>query len=447
MRFFNFCFLLFAFCFFVACEEGVERLVPVADNNDTSADTGDSGDTADTGDSGDTADTGDSGDTADTGDSGDTADTGDSGDTSDTGDTDTGDPGDTDTGDTTDTGIDPDSDQAKCIAENGIWNESAEDELERCYKIVPCADKPPYTEWRGEGSYPEYYSFEDGLWTQFGNNYTPEYGDSGEEKYCQYVCASNARREDNECKPLCSAVFDGNSYIEVPHNEALNLASETWTVEAWIKQTNTEAQQTGSYILRKGASDANPDYLLAGVYYSSNARRYYITSYVQFSYPETQYGMQNIPAGENKIQSDVQVTNTQDWTHVAMVQNKETQQYGPVTTTTYKLLVFMNGKQVASKEYKDKDNKVSVEPTIITNEESLIIGTKLGSNQYFKGKIDSIRISNTAKYTADFQNNMKALEVESDTVAFWDFNGDAKNSVSSALDGIVNGLDYSTDCR
>ncbi len=173
------------------CNEGLECDVL---NNICKKDAGDSGDTEPT-DTGDTEPT-DTGDTepTDTGtedpaDTGDTTppDTGDTTEPTDTGDTtdptDTGDTEPTDTGDTTPT------EEEICAEAGGTYDYFAEDELTKCYKIVECDPKPANTEWRGEQSYTEYYDLDEGYWTHFGLNYSTEYGDTGEAKVCQYICA------------------------------------------------------------------------------------------------------------------------------------------------------------------------------------------------------------------------------------------------------------------
>ncbi|MBP5435570.1 DUF1566 domain-containing protein [bacterium] len=179
------------------CNEGLECDVL---NNICKKDAGDSGDTEPT-DTGDTEPT-DTGDTepADTGDTeptdtGDTepTDTGDSEptDTGDTEPTDTGDTEPTDTGDTepTDTGDTTPTEEEICAEAGGTYEYFAEDELTKCYKIIECDPKPANTEWRGEQSYTEYYDLDEGYWTHFGLNYSTEYGDTGEAKVCQYICA------------------------------------------------------------------------------------------------------------------------------------------------------------------------------------------------------------------------------------------------------------------
>ena len=147
----------------------------------------DTGDTEPT-DTGDTEPT-DTGDTTEPTDTGDTEPT-DTGDTepTDTGDTEPTDTGDTDPADTGDT--DPASEDEICAEAGGIYDYFAEEEFEKCYKIVDCAPKPANTEWRGDQSYTEYYDLDEGYWTHFGLNYSTEYGDTGEQKVCQFICAA-----------------------------------------------------------------------------------------------------------------------------------------------------------------------------------------------------------------------------------------------------------------
>ena len=398
---------------------------PDGDSGDTTEPDGDTGDTEPT-DTGDTEPT-DTGDTEPT-DTGDTEPT-DTGDTAELTDTDTPEP-DEDSGDTAepdgDTGdTDPLSEDEICAAAGGTYDYFAEDDFERCWKIVDCAPKPANTEWRGDQSYIEYFDFDDGLWTNFGANYKTEYGDTGEAKICQYVCAANAVREDGTCKPLCSAVFDGtDAVVEVAHNNLLNLNynSGTWTIEAWIKQGEGDIPTYVIHpIVRKGIT-SDPVYVLSGYYKQQTGNGYGMTSYVKYSYGTS-------TATGNRL--DLTVTYSDDWTHVAMVKN--------ATSGSYQLLLFVNGTLVGSKDFENT-------PTIVTNNEVLSIGANLSTtNRYFKGLIDSIRISNTAKYTANFTPSV--LSTDSDTVAFWDFSGNANDSSGNGLDGSATNVTYSTDCK
>ena len=77
-----------------------------------------------------------------------------------------------------------------CAKAGGTWDYFAEDDLTKCYKIVDCDPKPANTEWRGEQSYTEYYDLDSWTWTNFGQNYSTEYGDTDEARVCQFICAA-----------------------------------------------------------------------------------------------------------------------------------------------------------------------------------------------------------------------------------------------------------------
>ena len=109
----------------------------------------------------------------------------------------------------TDTEIEP-TEAEKCVEAGGTYDYFAEDDLTKCYKTVDCTPKPENTEWRGEQSYNEYYDFDSGTWTHFGQNYSTEYGDTGEQKVCQFICAAGFEWNGLTCQtlPECSASSD-----------------------------------------------------------------------------------------------------------------------------------------------------------------------------------------------------------------------------------------------
>ncbi len=108
-----------------------------------------------------------------------------------------------------DTEIKP-TEAEKCVEAGGTYDYFAEDDLTKCYKTVDCTPKPENTEWRGEQSYNEYYDFDSGTWTHFGQNYNTEYGDTGEQKVCQFICADGFEWNGLACQtlPECSASSD-----------------------------------------------------------------------------------------------------------------------------------------------------------------------------------------------------------------------------------------------
>jgi len=266
---------------------------------------------------------------------------------------------------------------------------------------------------------------------------TPDDGDTTEEKYC-------------------SAVFNGeSSKIEIPANDALNLAYETWTIEAWIKQAAEDVNENNVPIVRKGAETKSPVYLLTGYKKQQQQQGWETTltdglmGYVSYSYTSETGG--GYPGGgwnqgsrSATLQSSASnVTYSADWSHIAMVhmQVLETDNSNPWSQqekTVTKLVLFLNGKQVASENYNDGTI------TVNTNEDPLVIGANVNSNFFFKGLIDSIKISNTTKYIEDFTPS--ALSADENTVAFWDFNNDTNDASPNALNGIGTNIIYSTDC-
>ena len=465
MKIFRIFALVSLFFFMIACDDGVQRFIPVDEINDGSSDVIDDSDSTDTtpadNDPADSTDTVPSDD--DPADSTDTVpgddDPADSTDTTPDDDTDSsdttpvdGDPTDNDPADDDPTDNDPTdndptpvdedqivipgSDEAKCIAAGGHWDSSAVN----CYVTVDCDDKPEYSEWNGDSSYKVYYDVNTETW--FPVAYPTQYGD-GEPQPCQYKCIEKYGYEDGECKPYCSAVFNGTnkSTIEVPAkignttNAPLNLASETWTVEAWIKQPATPSSENP--FLSKGtpssglSSTPTQAYYLTG-YYKSGTKTY-LKGSANYSWATNITNDQTVTGSGNKV------SNSGNWTHVAMVQSKETSSTNPFQqTTTYKLNLYINGTSVDNQTISGIGS-----PTVAVVNGNLLIGTS--GSQYFTGLIDSIRISSAAKYTNTF--TPAKLSAESDTVAFWDFNGDAKSSVGSNLDGTATAVTYSTDCK
>ena len=460
MKFFKALAIVCLFFFLIGCEESIKKLGPEDEAHDAGSDVTDN-DVVDT--DVEPTDDGDSTEPTDDGDSTEpTEPTSDGDSTEPTNDEDSTDP--TDDGDSTEPTNDEDSTeptndedqvvvtpQEKCAAKNGTWESSSQ----RCYQIKNCEpDKPANSEWNGDSSYKIYYDADIEILEPL--TYPPHYGD-GEPEICQYKCIANHDYVNGECKPYCSAVFDGvNSYVEVPHHEVLNLAYDSWTIEAWFKQAPDEVPTINNNeilpILGKGTTGSQV-YLLSE-YYNKNEKSH-VGYFVQF-WGKSQYAQQ----GTNTyIYSEPEVTYSSDWTHIAMVQNKKTTQGqgGWGTTTTYTLSVFVNGEQVKSENYKVKSGYQTQDAnqvTILTNEESLVIGADLANEPklYFKGLIDSIRISDTARYTEGFEPTKLYYEDDEDddednnhTVAFWDFNGNAEEASNPELNG-TGTVTYSTDC-
>ena len=244
-----------------------------------------------------------------------------------------------------------------------------------------------------------------------------------------------------------SAEFNGtDSAIEIPAAEALNLAYDTWTVEGWIKQADEDITSDNIPLVRKGAATNSPVYLLTAYKKQQGwggDESYGLMGYISYSYTMSM-GMSEMTQSATINPSASNATYSDDWSHIAMVQTKEeTQGWGNQQTTTYKLLLFLNGEQVASSDY--KANNTAVVPTVNTNDEALVIGANLNANFFFKGLMDSVKISNTAKYTENFTPSV--LNADESTVAFWDFTGSADDGSANGLNGTAANINYVKECK
>lgn len=236
----------------------------------------------------------------------------------------------------------------------------------------------------------------------------------------------------------CSAVFGEDSKVEVAHNDILNLSSETWTIEAWIKQTGDLTTDEVPIVAKKGTGSGG----FGGGFGNDESYTYFLSDYYQKSgWVNSSTAMKgsasySIMMSSSEVSAEAtKVTNSGDWTHIALVQTLTTQIGMKKPTVT----LYINGQKVASDESNISSNQT---PSISTSTEPLLIGST--GTKSFNGLIDSVRISNTAKYTGNF--TPAKLSVEGDTVAFWDFNGDT-NDFTGNLNGTATNITYSDDCR
>ena len=224
----------------------------------------------------------------------------------------------------------------------------------------------------------------------------------------------------------CSAVFNGaTSKIEVAHHDVLNLATDTWTVEAWIKQVVEDVTDEVPIVAKKGASNkVDYTYFLSHYYKTSG---WLSSTAIKGS---VYYAIMINP--EVSVEA-TNLTNSGEWTHIALVQTMENQLIvkKPVVT------LYINGKKAGSEECDVSTNNLSIS----TSTEPLLIGSN--GIKSFNGLIDSIRISGTAKYTAKF--TPEKLSADGDTIAFWDFNGTTEDFIGG-LAVTPTDISYSTDC-
>ena len=440
MKLFKVFALVCLFFFLIGCEEGATRFVPVNETDDGSSEITDDSDATDPTDdpTNPTNPTDDPTNPTDdpTNPTDDPTDdpTNPTDDVDPTDDEDPTDP--TDDDPTVDTDVNPTPDEddptpltdaEKCANAGGTWSSWGQ----KCYRTETCDAKPANSEWNGDSSYKLYYDVNTGAWEPL--TYATQFGD-GEPQPCQYVCKENYGPINNQCKPFCSAKFNGtDSMITIASEDAPSIVGlESWTIEAWIKQSAENLPTYSIYpILRKGTETSHPEYLLSGYYNGNNGNGYGLTCSTYYSYQRY-----NQPAtADNQVNATFN-TLPEGWSHVAMVYNQETVQYGNESWTTHKQILFINGQQVKSANY-------SGAPTFVPNNEPLVFGAR-NSDRYFTGLIDSIRISDTTLYTENFEP--AKLSADDSTIAFWDFSNNANDSVSDII-GTPTSIEYSADCK
>ena len=144
-----------------------------------------------------------------------------------------------------------------------------------------------------------------------------------------------------------------------------------------------------------------------------------------------------IVAGMVKTESENVTTTAQfpkpsaGWHHIALVNNGS------------KLEIFFDGELKNSKSYIGTAATVA---NAVFNVGYTTTGTGLEQKKYyFKGSIDQIRFSNTARYLNAF--TPATLTSDSHTVALWDFNGNTNNSKSDTLHLNAANITYTAECR
>ena len=166
---------------------------------------------------------------------------------------------------------------------------------------------------------------------------------------------------------------------------SLPLGSGNWTMECWFR-ANTLSGDDNLIEMRTGSDTAPTIYVSGGTLYYA-------------------IGFSNIITGSS--------LSTNTWYHVAVSKSG----------TSTKL--FLNGTQVGS-TYTDNNTYVNNGP--------LIIGNYFGKNAAMDGYQDDIRISNTARYTANFTPSTVPFQSDANTLVLLDCDGE-NNSTRFVDDG------------
>jgi hypothetical protein len=211
--------------------------------------------------------------------------------------------------------------------------------------------------------------------------------------------------------PESAYQFDGvDDYIEVPHNDLLNL-TDNLTISLWLKQ---EAGKAAGYrLVEKGSYGVNDGYNF-DTYDGSTGRKLRLCGGVQNAQANTVYSLN-------------------EWHHVAVVFSKGVSTF------------YLDGKPDGSAPHGS--------PSIRTNSLSLLIGSARGSKaEFFKGALDDIRIYNRALSEQQIKAihqlpSSKKIEqtLEDGLIAHYLFDSNAQDTSGHNLHGTVHGATLTTD--
>jgi hypothetical protein len=195
-----------------------------------------------------------------------------------------------------------------------------------------------------------------------------------------------------------------DAYVDVPYNANLNITGAL-TLEAWVKTSSTAYQQ----VIERGDWWQN-----------------------QMSY--------DLIVGEGKVRLDIMQSNG---TYAAVIGN---------TIMSLNAWHHIAGVYDGSQMRVYLDGVLDGTATATYAPGSNATGLRIGKSSflyypnYFTGRIDEVRVSNAAIYTANFTPGA-SLTATSNTKGLWKFNGQTANDSSSsgAHGSLQGGASYSTD--
>lgn len=178
-----------------------------------------------------------------------------------------------------------------------------------------------------------------------------------------------------------SLSLNGSSqYLTVPYQSDLAIMGTSFTLEAWIYPTAFNAGAFGKIIM--GTSTASSGWCIR-----------LFSNKLQWVY-----------SGQGGYDTGTISFSTNTWYHIAAVRSG----------TTIKF--YVNGTEYSISGYVDRT-------TNNTNDLKIGIDNYAEVNSYFSGYIDEVRISNTARYTADFTPSTTPFAPDSNTLLLLHMDG------------------------
>ena len=222
-----------------------------------------------------------------------------------------------------------------------------------------------------------------------------------------------------------AAVFNGNTTVKIDGSESLN-ASLGFTVEAWIKPSTS---LPSGWIVSKLSGSENSFALGVRSSYNKNEDAYDIIYTFSVSNNGNKCALHNIELRRNYSAS--QVNEITSWHHIA-----------GVVQSDGKMDILFDG----VKSTTNTNSITGVCPSTLP----VYIGARFlnpGTDGYFPGEIDEVRISNTSRYSG---SGIPALPlnpyyVDKYTIALYHMDNSVENSASGGYHGIVYGNIYYVD--
>jgi len=161
-----------------------------------------------------------------------------------------------------------------------------------------------------------------------------------------------------------SLLLDGNSdYVEIPDSEAWNFGDDDWTIDAWIYFNNVT--QNDQYVCSQSVDSQN----YWGLYWdNSNQMRMQMDN--------------NAGDGDEFFLGASFTPTINTWYHLAVVREGND------------FTMYINGTSIGS--------TTDASSTFPSLAHTLEIGARTSSSKYFFGQIEEFRISNFARWTANF---------------------------------------------
>ena len=186
----------------------------------------------------------------------------------------------------------------------------------------------------------------------------------------------------------CSAVkFNGNSFIELPHDDVFNTISNEFTLSTWVKLTSDKSKDNWLTLLCKGDNSVeanNNPHFRVQLFQSTNNRQSTVSINTEFTEYDNKFYFHVFP--QNK------------WFFFALVYNGKEVSY------------FINGKKVWSYEYTGN---------LVANKSSIYIGKDIPGNlEFFKGQLDDFKLYDYSLSDSEINNEYKKMKLINNTFNF-----------------------------